>query len=200
MAWHITGRTMELCSCKMFCPCWLGPEGEPDQGWCSSVLACEVQQGDSDGVDLGGTKAVLALDWPGNFFAGGGTGRLYVDEAASPDQRRELEAILTGRKGGLLEALWGAVLDDWRPSQVSRIDLAWGDSPSATVGSVGQATLAPLQDQAGRATKIEGAAAQAAFQIESMTLASSRGSNWSDPEMRAWQGDSGSLFAFDWQG
>ena len=89
MAWHITGQSMELCSCKMFCPCWLGPEGEPDQGWCSAVLGYEVQQGSSDGVDLAGTKAVLAADWPGNFFGGNGTARLYVDERASADQRRE---------------------------------------------------------------------------------------------------------------
>jgi hypothetical protein len=199
MAWHITGRSMELCSCKMLCPCWLGPEGEPDQGWCSGVLGFEVQQGNSDGVDLGGTKVVLAADWPGNFFAGNGTARLYVDEAASADQRRELEAIFTGKKGGLLEALWGAVLANWLPTQVSRIDLQWGDSPSATVGSIGQAKLTPLKDQAGRPTRVEGAAAQAAFQIDSMALASSKGSRWSDPDLRAWQGDSGTLHAFDWR-
>ena len=30
MAWQVTGRSMEMCNCKQFCPCWLGPEGEPD--------------------------------------------------------------------------------------------------------------------------------------------------------------------------
>ncbi len=40
----------------------------------------------------------------------------------------------------------------------------------------------------------------AAFQLESMDLASSRGSRWSDPELRPWQGDSGTLHVFSWSG
>jgi hypothetical protein len=31
-----------------------------------------------------------------------------------------------------------------------------------------------------------------------MSLASSKGSRWSDPEMRPWQGDSGNVMTFDW--
>ncbi len=72
MAWQVTGRSMEMCNCKQFCPCWLGPEGEPDEGWCAGIFAFDVQQGNSDGVDLGGTKGVLISEWPGNFFAGHG--------------------------------------------------------------------------------------------------------------------------------
>lgn len=200
MAWHVTGQSTEFCSCKMFCPCWLGPDGEPDQGWCSGVLGYEVQQGNSDGVDLGGTSVVLTADWPGNFFAGDGTARLYIDETANADQRRELEAIFTGKKGGLLEPLWDAVIANWLPTQVTNIDIQWGDGPTVTVGTVGQAKLTPLKDQAGRPTKVAGAAAQAAFQIGSMTLASSRGSRWADPDLRRWEGDSGTLHSFDWRG
>jgi len=84
---------MELCSCKMLCPCWLGPEGDPDQGWCGGAFAFDIREGKSDGIDLSGTKAVIAAEWPGNFFAGGGTLRVYVDEVANAEQRRELEGI-----------------------------------------------------------------------------------------------------------
>ena len=38
MAWHISGKTTELCSCKLMCPCWLGPDNEPDQGWCAGAF------------------------------------------------------------------------------------------------------------------------------------------------------------------
>jgi Protein of unknown function (DUF1326) len=54
MAWHISGKSTELCSCKMMCPCWLGPEGEPDQEWCSAAFGFEIEKGQSDGVDLSG--------------------------------------------------------------------------------------------------------------------------------------------------
>ena len=31
MSWQLSGRSLELCNCKMLCPCWLGPEGQPEQ-------------------------------------------------------------------------------------------------------------------------------------------------------------------------
>lgn len=199
MAWNISGRSTEFCSCKMLCPCWLGPEGEPDQGWCSAVVAFDIQEGRSDGVDLSGTKVAFTADWPGNFFGGNGVARLYIDSKANAEQRRELEAIFTGKKGGHLEPLFGAVFTRWLPSEVTEIDIRWGDRPSVTVGKVGQATLTPLHDGTGKPTRIEGSAAQAGFQFASMDLASSRGTRWADPDLRQWQGDSGTLQQFSWR-
>src|SRR5690242_8780420 len=98
MAWQLSGRSIEFCNCKMLCPCWLGPEGEPDQGWCGGALGFDIQRGSSDGVDLSGTKVALATEFPGNFFAGKGTARLYIGDSATTEQRRELEAILLGKK------------------------------------------------------------------------------------------------------
>ena len=198
MAWQLSGRSMELCNCKMLCPCWLGPEGQPDQGWCGGAFAFDIQRGSSDSVDLGGTKVALSFVWPGNFFGGNGTARCYIGDDAKPEQRRELEAIFTGKKGGLLAPLWGAVVSNWLPTEATRIEIGWGDSPSLSVGNVAQAKLTPLKDQAGRPTRVEGAAAQAAFQLASMDLASSKGSQWSDPKLREWQGDSGTLHQFNW--
>jgi len=198
MAWRITARGIELCSCKMLCPCWLGPDGEPDQGWCGGIFAFDVQQGDSDGVNLGGSQVVLAAEWPGNFFGGNGTARLYIGERADANQRRELEAIFSGKKGGHLEALFGGVVAKWLPAQFTNVDIKWGDTPTINVGKVGQAKLQPLKDQAGRPAKVQGAAAMAAFQSESMELASSKGSRWSDPDLRSWEGDSGTLHSFKW--
>ena len=50
MAWRLSGRGMEMCSCKSFCPCWLGPAGEPDHDLRSWQAA--------DGV-------LFAFDWSG---------------------------------------------------------------------------------------------------------------------------------------
>ncbi len=198
MAWKVSGQSLELCSCKMLCPCWLGSEGEPDQGWCAGVFAFDIREGNSDGVDLSGTKAVLTGEWPANFFLGNGTLRVYVDEGASAEQRRELEAIFGGNKGGHLAGLWDAVMTKRLPARTERIQIQWGDNPSLTVGSIGQARLQPIKDPAGQRTKVAGAAAQAGFQIDSMDLASSKGSRWNDPDLRAWDGDSGTLHQFNW--
>jgi hypothetical protein len=198
MAWQLSGRSVELCSCKMLCPCWLGPEGEPDQGWCGGALGFDIHRGNSDGVDLSGTKVVLAAEWPGNFFGGNGTARLYLEEDATPEQRRELEAIFSGKKGGLFEALFGAVISKWLSTETTKIEMGWDASPFLRVGNVGQANLTPLKDATGRPTRVEGAAAMAAFQFASMDLASSKGSHWTDPNLRQWQGDSGTLHQFNW--
>jgi hypothetical protein len=198
MTWNITSRAIELCSCKMLCPCWLGPEGIPDEGWCSGAFAFDIQQGNSDGIDLTGSRVVLAAEWPGNFFGGNGTARLYINEAANPEQRQELEAIFSGKKGGPLEPLFGAVIAKWLPAQFMAVDILWEEQPVIRVGNVGQAKLQPLKDQAGHSASVRGAAAMAAFGSESMDLASSKGSRFADPDLRAWEGDSGTLHSLKW--
>src|SRR5262245_29373467 len=73
MAWNLSGQVTECWSCKLMCPCWLGPTPVPDQGWCSGAILYDIEQGQIDGIDVGGSKVVFAADWPGNFFGGQGT-------------------------------------------------------------------------------------------------------------------------------
>ena len=200
MAWRVSGKSTELCSCKMMCPCWLGPEGEPDQDWCSGAFGFDIEHGQSDGVDLSGTRLALAADWPGNFFHGNGTARLYLDAGASAEQRRELEAIFGGKKGGMFEAVFGGIIAKWLPAQVTGVDIQWGDTLSLTVGDVAKAQWKAMDDGAGHPTRVSGAVAHGALQIDGMQLASAKGSRWADPEMRTWNADSGTLHSFDWSG
>ena len=116
MTWQVSGRSLDLCSCTMWCPCWLGPEIEPDQGWCAHTFGYEIQQGSSDGVELGGTTVAFTGEWPANFFLGGGRARLYICDTATDEQRRELKAIFSGRKSGHLQ---GRAPDARRPGAES---------------------------------------------------------------------------------
>jgi hypothetical protein len=200
MAWRLTGDWYEVCSCKMFCPCNIGTPAEPDRGWCSAGIVLDIQQGSSDGVELGGTRAALALDFPGDFWLGNGTGRIYVDSAASPEQRRELEAILGGQRGGAWEAAKG-VLTKVLPTQATKIDVQGGESPSARVGTVAELRWQRVKTPDGRQTRLENGAALAAFGIPaSMDVARSDGSRWADPELRQWEsGGTGGIVRFDWR-
>ena len=56
MSWQMSGLSMELCSCKALCPCWLGPDEEPDQEGCAASGGFESEAGNSDGIDLAGAK------------------------------------------------------------------------------------------------------------------------------------------------
>src|SRR5688500_322680 len=198
MAWKVAGRSVEHCSCNMLCPCWLGPDGKPDQGWCGGIFGFDIREGNADGTDLSGTRVVLSAMWPANFFAGNGTARLYLSEADSTQQRKELEAIFLGKKGGPLAPLWSAVVKDWLPTEIARIDMAWGETPSISVDKFGQAKFQRVKDQAGNPSRVTGAAAQAAFQIATMDVAKAEESHWADPKLRDWQGDSTTLHEFRW--
>ena len=200
MSWQLSGRGMEMCSCKMFCPCWLGPEGEPDEGWCGGTFAYDIQAGSSDGVDLGGTRAVMMVHWPANFFHGKGKARIYVGEGASDDQARELEGILSGGKEGHLQALWGAVIDEWLPAQTAGIEIAWGDNPNLSVSGIGNTVLKPLTNGGGQPTVISGAMAQAGLNIDSMQIALPGESQWSDPDLGDWRAADGVMFDISWSG
>jgi hypothetical protein len=182
----------------MWCPCWLGPEIEPDEGWCAHTFGFEVQQGSSDDVGLGGTTVAMTGEWPANFYAGGGKARLYIGETANEDQRRELDAIFSGKKGGHLGILWGAVIDEWLPATFASVAISWGETPILSVNGIGQATMQPISNGAGKPTIVTGAMSQAGLDIDSMNLASSDGSQWSDPDFRSWKGSSGNLHEFDW--
>jgi len=182
----------------MWCPCWLGPEIEPDEGWCAHTFGFEIRQGRSDGIDLSNTTVAFTGEWPANFYAGGGRARLYIGDTSTDDQRRELDAIFSGKNGGPLEVLWGAVIDEWLPAMVVRVAISWGENPVLSVNGIGQATMKPLSNGAGIPTIVTGAMSQAGLQIESMNLASSAGSQWSDPDFRNWQGSSGNIHEFDW--
>ncbi len=198
MAWAVNGRWWEHCSCKMWCPCWVGP-AEPDQGWCSGCLIFDVHEGESDGVSLRG-KVVIRIDFPGDFFSGNGVARLYLDQSATEEQRAALQGIFSGKRGGHLEALWQATVSEWLPPQVTSIEVEDGDTPSMRIGDDGYVRYqAPMQDPTGKVTVVHDAAAATAFDLGAVTLPRSDGSRWRGPDMREWQsGGSGTSGRFSW--
>jgi hypothetical protein len=59
MGYELEGRLLEVCTCNVLCPCWVGED--PDGGTCDGILAWHADRGSIDGVDVSGrTLAVLA--------------------------------------------------------------------------------------------------------------------------------------------
>ncbi len=197
MAWRIVGTYWSPCSCNVGCPCTLG-EMEADQGWCSGTLAFDIRSGNVDGMDVSGIRVAVAVDWPGGMLSGNGTGRLYFDPSASQQQRAALEAVLTGQRGGVFEALT-AVVSKVLPSKEAAIKIQRGDEETRiTVGNFGELVVKPLRGPTGALTKLlNGAAAWR----EEIILAKGTGSRWRDPDMRAWEsGGHAEQTDFDWSG
>jgi hypothetical protein len=205
MAWNLTAEFTETCSCNMLCPCWYGVQElmVMDQGWCASAWLLRVQQGSADGVDLSGRTVALALDFPGpTLYDGNGTARLYIDDAASADHCRELEAIFQGTKGGPMEILAGLVTK-WLPTQVAKIDFQEkGGTLTATVDGFGQMKSQRLTNEAGQPTTMQNTGFTTALQFENQAaqLAPSSGTHWSDPDMpRQFETKSGAVAKFTWR-
>ncbi len=206
MAWSLSGKMIESCSCNMLCPCWFGVKELMvfDKDYCGSALLFRIQNGNSDGTDLKGLDVVLALDFPGpTLYDGNGTARVLVDEKANADQQKALEDIFQGKKGGPM-AVIAQLANKWLPAQKTRIEVNDdGHNLTATVGNYGQIKSQELKNEQGQAVILQGAAFASAFQMEkdSFTLAPSA-TQWSDTEMPHPQisTKSGVAAKFSWRG
>lgn len=196
MAWTLKGTWYESCSCKLFCPCNLGP-ATPDQGWCSGLLGFAVDSGSSNGVDLGGVKLALHAELPGDFFGGIDKALLYLDQGCSDGQRQELEAIFMGRRGGVWEGVAG-MIREFLPSKTVRVDVTGGETPHVTVDGIADITMERLKTEDGKQAVVLNAPLTAGFAVDTMELATASG-KVSDPDLRQWEtlGNAAAV-PFDW--
>jgi hypothetical protein len=98
--WHAKGLLFENCSCQLVCPGHMHFSQACTHERCLGYWAIRIDEGDFDGVPLAGLKAFIAFDCPQRMIEGNWTEVVIIDEAASPEQRTALEAILTGKAGG----------------------------------------------------------------------------------------------------
>ena len=68
MSYRLEGSILEVCNCRVLCPCWIGED--PDQGTCDSVLAYHFDRGVVEGVDVSGLTLALIAHIPGNVLKG----------------------------------------------------------------------------------------------------------------------------------
>src|SRR5213080_1392047 len=96
MPCRLEGRLLEVCNCRVLCPCWIGED--PDFGTCDTIVAWRFDKGTINGVDVAGRTIALIAHIPGNILQGNWKAAVYVDDKASAQQK---EAILTSTPGSL---------------------------------------------------------------------------------------------------
>jgi len=124
ISWQIRGEYLENCNCEVLCPCLLGPRNakggpaaRPTEGYCDVPLAFRVDAGRYGGVALDGTHVGLVVHTPGVMGDGGWTAGLYLDQAATAEQRGALETIFSGKAGGAM-AFVATLVGTWLPPRV----------------------------------------------------------------------------------
>ena len=150
MAYQLEGSLLEVCTCKVICPCWVGED--PDGGQCDGIVAYHVDRGTVDGVDVSGRTFVLLAHIPGNVLKGNWRAVVYVDDKATPQQEEALISAFTGKLGGPLAdlaQLVGEVVAVERAPIDFRVEKGKG---TLKIGDGIEAELEPLQGATGFTT------------------------------------------------
>ncbi len=95
------------CNCNWGCPCSF--DSPPSHGSCEAALVYKVRQGTYGQVDLDGLLWLIAAAWPGPLHEGNGRAVVFIDDRATDEQRKAVEAIATGRAGGPIGILMSTV-------------------------------------------------------------------------------------------
>ena len=101
--WKLQGDYFEGCNCDSICPCLF--LSDPDKGFCNVTVAWHVEKGHYEQTQLDGLNAVAVFVAPRNMFTGPKwKAALYLDNAASEEQKVALSKIFSGQSGGFFAA------------------------------------------------------------------------------------------------
>src|SRR5204862_2360104 len=106
--WHFEADYFAFCNCDWGCPCNFN--ARPTQGNCHGAGAWRIRRGRFGETPLDGVVFAGAYFFPGLIEQGNGTARFYVDEQTTPEQRRAIEAIGSGRHGGGVFEVFGTLV------------------------------------------------------------------------------------------
>lgn len=152
MSYQLEGRLLEVCTCNVLCPCWVGED--PDNGTCDGVLAWRVDEGTIDGTNVSGHTLVILTHIPGNILQGNWRVRVYVDDQASPEQKEALLNVWTGKLGGPVADLAKLVGEVIAVEQVPITFDVKGVDGTLKVGQAIDASLKPFQGATGKDTAL----------------------------------------------
>jgi hypothetical protein len=125
--WRMTLEHVVACNCNWGCPCTFN--APPTYGGCEAGLASRIVTGKYGDVSLDGLKWGMAVVWPRAIHEKRGKAVVYLDAKAKGERREALEAIATGKAGGV----WGmfmATCDAGVEVRTARIDFKFAGKKS----------------------------------------------------------------------
>lgn len=152
MTYQVEGKLLEVCTCNVLCPCWVGED--PDGGICDGSLTWHIEKGNVNGVDVSGLTIAVLAHVPGNILKGNWRAVVYVDEKATPAQQEAILNVWTGKLGGPiadLAKLIGEVVAVERVPITVKVEKGKG---SVKIGKAMEAEMAPFQGATGQPTTL----------------------------------------------
>lgn len=152
MAYQLEGSLLEVCTCNILCPCWVGEN--PDGGKCDGVLAWHFERGTIDGTDVSGRTFVILTHIPGNILEGNWQIVVYIDDGASDAQQQALLDVWTGKLGGPIADLAQLVGEVLAVEKVPITFKVAGARGTLKIGDVIEANLQPFTGATGESTAL----------------------------------------------
>jgi len=152
MAYNLTGRLLEVCNCRVLCPCWIGED--PDFGTCDTIVAWHFDKGTVNGVDVSGHTIALVAHVPGNILKGNWRAAVYLDNRVTPQQEEAILAVYTGKQGGPVGELVKLVGEVVSVEKVPITFDVQGGKGTLKIGNVGYAELEPYKNATGATTTL----------------------------------------------
>jgi hypothetical protein len=153
MAYEIEGRLLEVCTCNVLCPCWVGED--PDYKTCDTVIAWGIEKGSIEGIDVAGLTMAVSAHIPKNILTPKSwKAVVFVDERASAEQEGVLLRLFTGQLGGGIADLAGLIGE---VVAVERSPISFtvdGGKGHLTIGKLVEAEMAPFIGATGNPTTL----------------------------------------------
>ena len=152
MAYNIDGALLEVCTCDILCPCWVGED--PDGGVCEGLLGWRVDSGSIEGVDVSGITIAMLAHIPGNIMKGNWRVVVYMDEKATAQQEEALLNVFTGKLGGPIADMASLVGEVVAVKRVPiSADVVEGKG-TIKIGQAVEAEMAPFVGATGQPTAL----------------------------------------------
>ena len=152
MGYQLEGSLLEVCTCKILCPCWVGED--PDGGICEGLFAWHIDKGTVNGTDVSGRTFGFVAHIPGNVLDGNWRIVVFLDEGATEEQQQALLDVWTGKLGGPvadLAQLVGEVMGTERVPVTFKVEGAKG---TMKYGELASAELEPFKGATGESTAL----------------------------------------------
>ncbi len=105
--WRLSGEEVGSCNCAWGCPCQFN--ALPTSGRCEALILFQITRGHYGGTPLDGLKLAMIVSFPGPIHEGNGTRQIIIEDKSTPEQRKALLEITSGKSGGAYFEIFSAV-------------------------------------------------------------------------------------------